>query len=218
VGTQLELALATAIARLVGLSVGARELAEATRRGRRSGIGVHGFAQGGFLIDGGKRRSQDLSVVRRHAVPEHWILLLLTPATRFHWHGDRERAAFSALGARSSDRMRTLLRSLETDLIAGNIRAFGSALTEYNALAGECCREVQLGRYGSPFVEEAIGWLRDEGAAAAGQSSWGPTVFSIWDDRAKLNHVQDKANSHWGTAAKVWKSSAANHGAVVMEQ
>src|SRR4051794_26911220 len=50
VGTQLSLAIAEAVARLIGepmLSV--EQLAGFTGRGCRSGIGLHGFRQGGFL-------------------------------------------------------------------------------------------------------------------------------------------------------------------------
>jgi beta-ribofuranosylaminobenzene 5'-phosphate synthase len=216
VGTQLELAVGTAIAQIVGHKANVQELASVMRRGRRSGVGVLGFAQGGFLIDEGKRRPGEPSVVRRHAFPENWCLLLMTPASTSRWHGIREEAAFATLGAQSVDRMEALLRfSIEPALIAHDIRTFGSALTEYNALAGECFRNVQLGRYASPFIEEAISWLREQGAAAAGQSSWGPTVFSIWDDIAKRRSVQEEAKSRWGTDVNVWATSAANHGAAV---
>jgi beta-RFAP synthase len=216
VGTQLELAVGLALAQLVDCRIGAREMAAIMGRGQRSGIGVHGFAQGGFLIDEGKRRLEELSVVRSHAFPENWLLYLLTPGTQCPWHGDREKAAFAALGAQSSDRMQRLLRSsIEPSVIAGDIRAFGSALTEYNALAGEFFRNVQFGRYAAPFAEDAIDWLHKHGAAAVGQSSWGPTVFSIWDDRARLSQVQDSAESRWGTSVNAWVTSALNLGAAV---
>ena len=53
-GTQLALAIGTAIARLEGRELGAQDLAGIGARGARSGIGLAAFAGGGFLVDGGR--------------------------------------------------------------------------------------------------------------------------------------------------------------------
>ncbi|HEX8201242.1 MAG TPA: beta-RFAP synthase, partial [Isosphaeraceae bacterium] len=53
-GTQLSLGVARVLAELSGLEdLTAEELAELTGRGLRSGIGLHGFAHGGLIVDGG---------------------------------------------------------------------------------------------------------------------------------------------------------------------
>jgi beta-RFAP synthase len=52
-GTQLALSIARAFARWHRLDVGTPTLAHWLGRGQRSGIGIHGFDQGGLLVDGG---------------------------------------------------------------------------------------------------------------------------------------------------------------------
>ena len=56
VGTQLSLAVVRIVLKLAGDADPAVEsLAALSARGRRSGIGLHGFLRGGLIIDGGRR-------------------------------------------------------------------------------------------------------------------------------------------------------------------
>src|SRR5205085_5446838 len=120
----------------------------------RSGVGVHGFARGGFVIDRGKRRPGDLAAVERLDFPSDWRIVILTPDIPQRWHGEQEAAAFAALGARASSRMEKLLDDATAPALrAGDLPVFGAALTEYNALAGEAFREYQGGRYADPAIE-----------------------------------------------------------------
>lgn len=216
VGTQLELSIAVAISRIAGRTETVPDIAATMGRGRRSGIGVGGFAEGGFLIDKGKRAPDQLSDVRRHSFPMNWLLLLITPKSVVPWHGDREAAAFASIGAHSSARMKSLLATaIEPELLSRNVRAFGDALTEFNALAGEAFRRVQGGRFASSFVADAIEWLRSRGAAAAGQSSWGPTVFSIWDSTERMTLAHQQSRTTWTDEVESWTTTAAHRGAVI---
>ncbi|WP_084544897.1 beta-ribofuranosylaminobenzene 5'-phosphate synthase family protein [Derxia gummosa] len=52
-GTQLALSIGHAFARLHGLSLSTAQIAGLLGRAQRSGVGVAGFDQGGFLVDGG---------------------------------------------------------------------------------------------------------------------------------------------------------------------
>ena len=52
-GTQIALAVGTALARLAGLDLSTEEIALAGGRGVRSGIGIAAFQHGGFVLDGG---------------------------------------------------------------------------------------------------------------------------------------------------------------------
>jgi beta-ribofuranosylaminobenzene 5'-phosphate synthase len=52
-GTQLALALGRAFSEVHGLGLGTATVAAWLGRGRRSGIGIAGFEQGGLLLDGG---------------------------------------------------------------------------------------------------------------------------------------------------------------------
>ena len=52
-GTQLALAVGTALCRLYNINAGNHVIATALDRGLRSGIGIATFNQGGFVVDGG---------------------------------------------------------------------------------------------------------------------------------------------------------------------
>jgi len=61
VGTQLSLAIVAAVHRLEGAGLpSAQDLARLAGRGQRSGIGLHGFQRGGFLVDGGRKADRDV--------------------------------------------------------------------------------------------------------------------------------------------------------------
>src|SRR5580765_990763 len=61
-GTQLSLAVGRGIALAAGRAdLSGLSLAKLTGRGRRSAIGIHGFTQGGFLVEAGKREQSAIS-------------------------------------------------------------------------------------------------------------------------------------------------------------
>ena len=84
VGTQLGLAVAKGVVVELGhADWPATELAERVGRGERSAIGVHGFAGGGLIVEGGKRPGEAVSpLVCRYAFPDDWAVLLITPPGR----------------------------------------------------------------------------------------------------------------------------------------
>jgi beta-ribofuranosylaminobenzene 5'-phosphate synthase len=178
-GTQLELAVASGLSRLLGRSDDAVAIAQILGRGRRSGVGVHGFASGGFLIDRGKLRPDEIASVERLQFPSDWPIVVVTPPITPGWYGDRESAAFASLGQREDSPMEKLLDAAIVALRARDLPAFGAAITEYNARAGDIVRPLQGGRYADPMIEELVNGLLANGTAAAGQSSWGPTAFAI---------------------------------------
>src|SRR5262249_48804732 len=66
-GTQLGLAVARAVALACGHEkFGAVELACRLGRGKRSALGIHGFARGGFLVDGGKGPKSTIAPLIAH--------------------------------------------------------------------------------------------------------------------------------------------------------
>src|SRR3974390_1456545 len=54
-GTQLSLAVATALAKICNIDADVRELSSIMGRGKRSGIGIAGFQFGGFIMDAGRK-------------------------------------------------------------------------------------------------------------------------------------------------------------------
>jgi beta-ribofuranosylaminobenzene 5'-phosphate synthase len=211
VGTQLSLAVARAV---VEQGVPGDELARVAGRGGRSGIGVHGFDRGGFLVDGGKRSDDDLApLIARAEFPPDWRMVLLTPPDRPDWHGERERTAVAALSAAPADDAlcRLVLLGMLPALAARDLPAFSEAIAEYNARAGEPFRAAQSGLF-APAAEPVIDWLRGQGIRGIGQSSWGPTVFAVTDGLDQAEAVLRSARERWGSGVTAVATAARNRG------
>ncbi|MBS7623816.1 hypothetical protein KEJ39_09155, partial [Candidatus Bathyarchaeota archaeon] len=104
--TQLSLAVATCISRLLGLNLSTYELARIMGRGGTSGIGVAAFEGGGLILDGGHSfgRGKDketflpssaseappAKVLARYDFPQDWAFILATPTTGKGAFGHRE--------------------------------------------------------------------------------------------------------------------------------
>jgi beta-RFAP synthase len=212
-GTQLELAVASGLSRLLGRSDDAVAIAQILRRGRRSGVGVHGFAAGGFLFDRGKRQPGEVASVERLPFPSDWRIVVVTPPITPGWFGDRELAAFASLGQREDSPMERLLDAAIVALRAQDLAAFGAALTEYNARAGDILRPLQGGRYADPIIAELVDGLLANGAAAAGQSSWGPTAFAIVGNENDAERVMKWASAKLPEGSRVHTCRACDRGA-----
>src|SRR5437764_371788 len=77
-------------------------------------------------------------LVARLPFPEDWRIVLVTPPVPADWHGPRERAAFAALRPAAADALcRLVLLGLLPALAERDLAAFGAAVGEYNARAGE---------------------------------------------------------------------------------
>jgi beta-RFAP synthase len=187
VGTQLSLAVAQAtVLACTGQAESAPTLAARVGRGLRSGIGVHGFAHGGWLVDGGKGPTTQVApLLARLAGPSDWRWVLLWPEGP-RWCGAAEQQAFAAPPMLPSTHTAELARLVWQELLPAvaeaDVRSAGAALTAYNRLSGELFRAVQGGVYASPAIAQTIAELLAAGAAGAGQSSWGPTVFALVAD------------------------------------
>ena len=185
-GTQLALALARSLCALYGLTPTALELAHATGRGLRSGIGIAGFEQGGFLVDGGNRGEGVAPVVARADIPDAWSVLLLYDEAATGLHGEAEIEAFRRLPPFTAERAarlcRVTLMQLLPALAESDLDAFGAAVTVVQNECGDHFAPAQGGRFASPRITAVLDGLRDAGVTCLGQSSWGPTGFAVLPD------------------------------------
>ncbi|HEV3447500.1 MAG TPA: hypothetical protein VG099_22860 [Gemmataceae bacterium] len=221
-GTQLGLAIAGALGRLAGMDhLPAEELAGLVGRGVRSALGIHGFAQGGFLVEAGKRRPRDISpLVARFAVPESWRMVVLVPADAKGLHGVHERNAFRRLEACKQARtsVNALCRLIVLELLPAladqDLKEFGRALYEFNLRVGRIFALVQGGTYSHPHTQEIVSFIRKQDVPGTGQSSWGPSVFAVVEDLPKALWLRARLQSRFGlVASEIILSSPANHGA-----
>ena len=223
VGTQLGMAVNKALAIEIGFRhLATADLAVASGRGERSGIGVHGFDRGGFLFDGGKMPGRALSALAaRFDFPEEWRVIVAYPAAA-GVHGEAERTAFAR--GRSAETAlhltEKLARLVATAILPAlaerDYAAFGEALHEFNRLAGEPFVPDQGGPYSCPQVAMLIRALRTKAKLpAVGQSSWGPAVFAVTPDAVEALQMRDWLTDELPAEYRVIVCGGNNAGAVV---
>ncbi len=183
-GTQLALAVGTAVARLHGLALEPRDLARLLDRGARSGIGLGAFERGGFLVDGGRGTSDaPAPIVSRMPFPASWRVVLVFDRETSGLHGHAESTAFQHLpqfpASAAAHLCRLTLMQALPAVAESDLPRFGSAITTLQQTIGDYFAPAQGGRYASPRVADILALFEAEGVTCTGQSSWGPTGFGI---------------------------------------
>jgi beta-ribofuranosylaminobenzene 5'-phosphate synthase len=202
-GTQLALALGTAVAELKGKAVPPREIARLLERGARSGIGVGAFEQGGFILDGGRgAQDEPPPITARLPFPDAWRIMLILDRAGTGLHGSGEDGAFRRLPPYSPELAGRLCRVVLMQLLPGlataDLAAVGPAIGEIQREVGDYFAPAQNGRFVSPAVAEVLRWLEAEGIAGIGQSSWGPTGFALLPDSDTGGLLRHEAERRFG--------------------
>jgi len=196
-GTQLALAVTHALSVSIGdAEPDVCDLARRVGRGRRSAIGIHGFQHGGFLVDGGKSRDDQIAPMVAHAaVPDRWRWLLLWPVDWTPIHGSREQTTFDQWAPapqhdRDTDALcRLLLLGMLPALKEADFDAFSDSLYEYSSTAGEMYTALQGGHFSSEFTADMITRLRRFEVKGCLQSSWGPLTAAVVRDEVHAQFV-----------------------------
>ncbi|MEA2783257.1 MAG: beta-ribofuranosylaminobenzene 5-phosphate synthase [Rhodospirillaceae bacterium] len=189
-GTQLALSVGMAAAQLFDLDADAGAIAQLLDRGARSSVGIATFAEGGVVLDGGRGAADEPPpVLSRLAFPEEWRILLIFDNDRSGLHGEAEREAFRRLPPfppeQAAHLCRLMLMVAMPALAEQDLARFGGAVTELQQIMGDYFAPAQGARFSSPTVTEALAFLHAEGVAGVGQSSWGPTGFSLVGSEAE---------------------------------
>ncbi|HWH83186.1 MAG TPA: beta-ribofuranosylaminobenzene 5'-phosphate synthase family protein [Burkholderiaceae bacterium] len=188
-GTQLALAIGRAFARWHRLDTSTATLAHWLGRGRRSGIGLHGFDHGGLLVDGGPGDDdQPAPLLARIALPDAWRIVVVQDPRERGLAGHAEADAMAALVPMPAERAAEICHETLMRVLPGAAEArferFAAGVTRIQQLLGAHYAPAQHGR---PYTSAAVGRLLRAFADAAlidapvaiGQSSWGPTGFAI---------------------------------------
>jgi len=191
-GTQMSLAIGSVLNIFYDLGLTAREIAEITARGKRSGIGIGVFEQGGLVVDGGRgEQTKTPPVISHMDIPEQWRFILVFDQRGQGLHGEQEINAFKKLPVfphQEAARLCYLLLMQGLPAVAEqNIQLFGDVITQLQNSVGEHFASVQGGIFTSPEVAEAMHWLEQQGAVAIGQTSWGPTGFCAVENAQKAD-------------------------------
>jgi beta-ribofuranosylaminobenzene 5'-phosphate synthase len=221
-GTQLTLAVATALARLFGVKASIKDLAETMGRGKRTSVGTTIFEQGGFVVDGGKSTSEKRfpATIFRQPFPEDWRFVVAVPDVNKGLAKGQETAAFKALTPMKQDEAgkmcRLTIMKLLPALIERDIKSFGEALTQIQIVIGNYFAEVQGGTYSSQAVAEGVALMQKLGAYGAGQSSWGPAFYGVTQkEKAKKLEAKIKAFLKKSADGQVFITKPNNKGAYI---
>jgi beta-ribofuranosylaminobenzene 5'-phosphate synthase len=231
-GSQLALAVARAICECYGSTLPVQALAHLVGRGGTSGIGTAAFGQGGFIIDGGHRfgKGREKSefrpsrasrgvrpppVIVRHEFPVDWRILLAIPNLPAGASGGKESDIFRTHCPVPLSEVQALCHEVLLRMLPGiveqDLDLFGSSI---NAVQHLGFKRVELNLQPEE-VHLLMENLRSSGAAGAGLSSFGPTVYAISDTdmRGIEQAAQSFMDSYGGGTTLI--TSARNSGAVV---
>ena len=219
-GTQMGLAVCSAIAHLFDLDIDITTIAKLTDRGARSGIGVGAFQQGGFIVDGGRGGKTIIPpVICRMAFPEQWRLILIFDNQKEGLSGSSEKTAFKKLPPMdpgiSGNLCRTVLMRILPALVEHNIHDFGKGISYVQQRVGDYFANYQGGRFSSNLVADALTWMDDQGVAGVGQSSWGPTGFALVENELEAKRLVKEASKVSSKELSFIVCEASNKGASI---
>lgn len=221
--TTLLLSVARVVAEVTGVDLTPDELCAITRRGGTSGIGIHTFFEGGWMVDGGRSRDGTTSLrpssaqqptsrppaIAWASVPTTWRFHLLLP------RGSRRSAAEEIEFFRTAtpvprdevlETLSQVYHGIMPAVVEGDLGALHTALSRLRQ-SGFKRREID---HQSTAVRNLLDHL-DASGYACGMSSLGPLVYVIVDDsesatRALISAVGAYSPHYLGSHAGI------NHG------
>jgi beta-ribofuranosylaminobenzene 5'-phosphate synthase len=223
-GTQVALAVGTAISELYDLNLNPTTIAKLTGRGGTSGIGVAAYEFGGFLVDGGHKGKTEFlpssasgkfgpgPIIARHDFPD-WAIVLAIPNLRGA-SDKREIDVFQKQCPLPLNEVQELCHVILMEMLPAvvehDIESFGRSIDRVQTI-GFKRRELEL----QPFCAHLVQFMRENGAIGAGMSSFGPVVYGITDGKRLLKAVRSYLDDTIG--GKVRAVKAQNTGAYVQE-
>lgn len=226
VGTQLAMALGTALDRYFGHANSVYATALAMGRGKRSAVGIHGFQLGGLIFDNGKTEATNIGqLAARSNFPVEWKILLIIPEDHRFVFGDNEINAFEQIRESQTDLPASAHDSLMNSALAMAIQdsvkikdfhSFSDNLFEYGYNSGLKFQSIQGGGFNGPTVTRIVEFIRNLGIKGVGQSSWGPLIFAFLPCMDEAYQLQDKIMSRFDIQNS-WIATADNGGATTTE-
>lgn len=223
-GTQVALAVGTAISELYDLNLNPTTIAKLTGRGGTSGIGVAAYEFGGFLVDGGHKGKTEFlpssasgkfgpgPIIARHDFPD-WAIVLAIPNLRGA-SDKREIDVFQKQCPLPLNEVQELCHVILMEMLPAvvehDIESFGRSINRVQTI-GFKRRELEL----QPFCAHLVQFMRENGAIGAGMSSFGPVVYGITDGKRLLKAVRSYLDDTIG--GKVRAVKAQNTGAYIQE-
>lgn len=222
-GTQIALSTGKLITESYGIDVDAHKLAQIVGRGGTSGIGTCSFENGGFIVDGGHSLAEKNSflpssasvakpplLLAHHDFPEDWEVLVVVLNSDVCVSGNEEVNIFQEYCPVSSQQVcevsHLIFMNMIPFLLEHNIEGFGKGIDKIQELGFKNI-EVSLQ---SNKIKDLMNKMREVGAYGVGMSSFGPSVYSIFDKNNK--HIVDEIREYVGMDGIVYTTKAQNSG------
>ena len=225
-GTQIALSTGKLITEHIGQEANGITLGKITGRGGTSGIGVFAFDHGGFIVDGGHSRKEKDSFLPssasvasppqlfgRYEFPDEWGVLLVILKSDVSVNGQKEVNIFQEYCP--IDRQEVELYShlifmnMIQFLLEKDLPCFGNIINKIQTIGFKKI-EVELQ---SENIKRLMAKLTEIGAYAVGMSSFGPTVYSFYDETNK--HIVEEIKEYVGDDGIVMTTKAQNHGHIL---
>ena len=215
-GTQMALALGAGVNALCDFKLSVSKLASLTSRGNRSGVGIGTFEHGGLVLDGGRKKVQPDGdensrlppmqlppIIARHDFPEEWPILLIIDNNDQGIFGHQELQAFESLkpvdlATAEALSHRVLMQALPA-IAEHDYAQFSQAIQALQLATGNYFSAAQGGHYKSFKVAEVLTYINTLGIICAGQSSWGPTGFAIFESADTANIILNQLQVKFST-------------------
>ncbi|MHA1338511.1 MAG: beta-ribofuranosylaminobenzene 5'-phosphate synthase family protein [Promethearchaeota archaeon] len=210
--TQMCLAIATAISKILNIKLDIITLTELVGRGGTSGIGYRAFEKGGFIFDCGHRfgeneekttflpssasRAKPARTILRYEFPTDWHILTITlnvPAGASNVEEVNIFQKYCPIPLNDIEKVCHLIfAKILPGIIEKDLDAFGYGINQIQGLGFKKI-EIELQH---DKVKELMEDLRRWGSKCVGMSSFGPTIYSIYKNRSlaekSLENVKKK--------------------------
>ncbi|MBO6104976.1 MAG: hypothetical protein J6O99_03650, partial [Methanobrevibacter sp.] len=223
-GTQISVCTAHLMTETAGLKFSSRDLSAMVGRGGTSGIGTFAHDLGGFIVDGGHSleekpgflpssasKAKPATLIARYEFPEEWDILLAMPEVEETMHDQQEVNVFQTYCPLPKTEVEQvshlILMNLLPFLLEKDIVNFGWAIKELQKV-GFNKLEHSLDSHYLPTMQA----LDDAGAYGTGISSFGPTLYTVFDEN---NKDIVKAAEELVGKDRVKVTKAQNHGYVI---
>lgn len=222
-GTQIGLSTAKIVTHLNGIDVSSVELGKIIGRGGTSGIGIFAFDKGGFIVDGGHSLKEKDSflpssasdavpalLLGRYEFPEDWDILIAIPNVNDPVSGTKEVDIFKEycpVPVNEVERMSHLvLMNLIPFLLEKDIESFGKAV---DLIQDTGFKKIEVNLQ-HERIKDLMEKMREFGAYGVGMSSFGPTIYSVFDKNNKS--IVKETRDYLGETGIVYTTKAQNQG------
>ncbi|MDO5848297.1 MAG: beta-ribofuranosylaminobenzene 5'-phosphate synthase [Methanobrevibacter sp.] len=222
-GTQIALSTAKLISEFNGDSLDSLTLSTIIGRGGTSGIGTFAFDKGGFIIDAGRSIEEKDSFLPSAAsevrppllfanydFPEDWEILIVILSSADGVSGKEEVNIFQDYCPLPKNEVlevsHLIFMNMVPFLLEKNLPAFGTAIDKIQNLGFKKV-EVELQ---TDKLKNLMNKMRELGAYGVGMSSFGPTVYTIFDKNNK--YIVDEMKEYVGDDGIVFTTKAKNSG------